>query len=230
MKMNPLIKEPITPTKESTKTSGTTLIAAGDDDIEREPMTNAELKRLDDLEKVVGKGLSNFIETGAALAEILHDGLYRKQYLTFDEYLHGRWGIHKSHGYRLINAANVAKVLAGEDTVQPSNEAQVRPLTGAEINNVPKIWKLAIEKANKNPITEQIVKKAVREVEGKKESKPKTRKLSWKTVAKQAGSLLARTRVVSIILKQNHSVEEAMEHMGRIEPFLESLANVNNGK
>ena len=66
---------------------------------------------------------------------------------------------------------------------------------------------------------------AVREVTGKKESKPKTRKLSWREVAQQAGILLKRTRVVSSILKPNHSVEDAMDYMDRIEWFLEVLAN-----
>jgi len=218
------------PAKESTKTIGTILTVPGDDDFKPGPLTIAELKRLDDLEEVVGKGLSNFIETGAALAEILHDGLYRKEYKSFDEYLYERWGLGKSHAYRLINGSKVAMVLDCKDSLRPTHEAQVRPMTDLENDQIPKVWMVAIKNADGGAITEQIVKAAVREVTGKKESKPKIRKLSWKAVAKQAGVLLARTRVVSIILKQNHSVEEAMEHMRRIEPFLELLANADDGK
>ena len=230
MNKNPSIKEPSTTPKESTKTIDTTLVVPGGDDIEREPMTDAELKRLGDLEKLVGKGLCNFMETGAALAEIHHDGLYRKEYISFDDYLSRKWGLGKSHGYRLINAANVAKVLADEDTVQPSNEAQVRPLTAVEIKNVPKIWKLAIEKADGKPVTEEMVKKAVREVTGKKEGKPKARKLSWKKVAKEATFFLRDLRATSELLERTRSVEGAANFMFNIEPFLKMLAKANNGK
>ena len=228
--MKPPIKEPIAPSKEATKTTGTTLTVIGDDDVKCEPLTGAELKQLSDLEDIIQHGLANFIQTGEALAEIQRYRLYLNDYQTIDEYLRGRWGLGKSHGYRLISAAKVSKVLAGEATVQPTHESQVRPLISLESDQVPKVWKVAIEIADGNPITEEIVKKAVREVVGKKESNPKARKLSWKAVAKQAGFLLARTRIVSIILKQNHSVVEAMELMGRIQPFLESLAKANNGK
>ena len=225
MKMNPAIEEPIIPSTKATKPLGAALTVSGDDEFKCEPLTGGDLKHLCDLEDIIQHSLANFIQTGEALAEIQHYHLYRKEYKTFEEYLHGRWGIGKAHGYRLISAAKIAKVLDCKDSVRPSHEAQVRPMTVVEIEKVPQIWKLAIDKANGNPITEEIVKKAVREVLGKKESKPETRKLSWREVAQQAGILLKRTRDVSIILQENQSVKEAMEYMDRIEWFLEVLAN-----
>jgi hypothetical protein len=85
--------------------------------------------RLAELEAVIDQGLTAFRAVGEALAEILSSGLYRQEgWTSFDAYLKGRYAMSKSHGYRLIAAAQVAKIVS---TIgEPRNEAQVRPLTG----------------------------------------------------------------------------------------------------
>ena len=82
--------------------------------------------RLAELEHVVKTGLSTYQEVGAALDEIKADKLYRRLgYNTFKQYLLDRWSISRAHGYRLINAAKVAKMSPIGD--KPENEHQARP-------------------------------------------------------------------------------------------------------
>jgi hypothetical protein len=75
-------------------------------------------------------GARAFLELGPALEKIRSQKLYREKYKTFPAYCEGRWGISKSHAYRLIEAAKfVAKwpqIIPTGDTSAPETEGAAR--------------------------------------------------------------------------------------------------------
>jgi SAM-dependent methyltransferase len=85
-----------------------------------------ERSRLAELERVVEHGLATFVEVGLALAEIRDARLYRETHETFERYLAERWGLSRSRGYRMIEAAKVAELVSPMGDIQ--NERQAREL------------------------------------------------------------------------------------------------------
>ena len=65
--------------------------------------------RFFELEQIVGRDLSAFLECAKALAIIRDDKLYREHYQYFEEYLLRRWGLSKTYARNLMNSALVAK-------------------------------------------------------------------------------------------------------------------------
>jgi hypothetical protein len=57
-----------------------------------------ESQRLAELEAVVERGLTTFIEVGEALREIRDARLYKASHGTFEAYLRERWAISRGHG------------------------------------------------------------------------------------------------------------------------------------
>lgn len=89
----------------------------------------AESARLAELEAIVENGLDTFVTVGRALAEISANRLYRATHGTFVAYAQDRFGIGKSHAYRMISAAKVAEAVSPMGDV---NERQARELVGLE--------------------------------------------------------------------------------------------------
>src|SRR5437016_1295847 len=87
------------------------------------------LRRLDELEKIVTRDLSTYVEVGWALLEIQRSRLYFDAgYRTFEEYCHDRLGYGRQYAYKLIQAAKVAAVLSPIGDTGPANEGQAREL------------------------------------------------------------------------------------------------------
>jgi len=79
-------------------------------------LTAAEAATVADLatrESAIERSLQTCaIEVGMQLREIRDGRLYRVTYRTFEQYLRDRWGWSRQHGYRLIDAAEVAAVVS----------------------------------------------------------------------------------------------------------------------
>lgn len=82
---------------------------------------------LAELEAIIERGLSTFVEVGQALLEIRDSRIYRESHLTFQAYCEQRWGFSRFRAYRLMEAATITAVLPIGHT--PANEAQARELT-----------------------------------------------------------------------------------------------------
>jgi hypothetical protein len=61
------------------------------------------------LERIVERGMREFVNVGLAMERIRDGRLYRPEFLTFEEYLDKRWGFARSTGYGYIRAAEVAE-------------------------------------------------------------------------------------------------------------------------
>lgn len=83
---------------------------------------------LTQLEAVIERGLSTFIEVGSALMEIRDSRLYRETHATFEDYCRVRWGWSRRYANMNIAAAEVTKVL-GTMVPNPATERQARELS-----------------------------------------------------------------------------------------------------
>jgi hypothetical protein len=114
------------------------------------PLSSEQKTRLHDLERVVERNLSQFLEAGHALLRIRDEGLYRA-YGTFEHYLTKRWGITYSQGASLMRSTLVAEhLLAGPagplgDAPLPLDLAQdaLRPLQKLSPELQCACWRLA---------------------------------------------------------------------------------------
>jgi DNA modification methylase len=150
-------------------------------------VTKALTRSLGELESVIERGFSTFIEVGTAIAEIRDRELYKKSYPTFEDYMRERWGWGRSTGYRQIKGAQIGLLLVENvaDRLHPTHETQVRPLSrlaslpdfdeGMQID----AWNEAAGLANEgkepktwHPPTEAFVKAVVNEMMGGHEEPP----------------------------------------------------------
>ncbi|GGM04537.1 hypothetical protein [Deinococcus aerophilus] len=94
------------------------------------PLEPHQAARLSALEQTVRDGLRDFRRTGQALSEIRDNGFYRTTHDSFEAYLQSRWGFTGPQAGRLIEAADVARVLEPLG-IQPRTEAQARSFRAA---------------------------------------------------------------------------------------------------
>jgi hypothetical protein len=91
--------------------------------------SRAEVEHLDRLEAIVQRALDTDLEVGNALAEINDTWLYRATHPTFEAYLRDRWGISRTRGDQLIQAAEAAcQPSTGIDSLTPATGSEPRPL------------------------------------------------------------------------------------------------------
>lgn len=95
------------------------------------------------LEKTIAQGLQTFVEVGEALAEIRDRKLFRIEHATFDDYLETKWKISRSRASRLIQAAEVVKLLPTGN--RPTTERQARPLGALPPEQRAEAWQEAVE-------------------------------------------------------------------------------------
>lgn len=129
-----------------------------------EALTPAESVRLVELERVIERGKTTFVEVGKALEEIRDQKLYKPKQ-TFEEYCQERWGFTRMHASRLIMAAGVVENVTGRLQSAPSNIEQTRPLSKLPADQQPAAWEKAVEKAAEEgkPVTARHVEEAVAE-------------------------------------------------------------------
>jgi hypothetical protein len=105
-----------------------------------EELTEDEITDRQRLELKVERAFS---EAGRALLELRDRRLYRSTHKTFEEYCRGRFGMHRSRLYQLIDATkvvdNLSKCLQFVD-IFPTNESQCRELAKLEPDEQPSAW------------------------------------------------------------------------------------------
>jgi protein gp37 len=132
-----------------------------------------ELKRLEQLESTIETAMRKaYMDTGAALAEIRNNDLYKLQrptpvsgrynFTTWEEYTQERWSMGKDNANRLIAAADVASKMMTKVTVLPAAERHVRELLKLDDDDQRLlVWKQVVDAASGKNITAARVKEAV---------------------------------------------------------------------
>lgn len=80
--------------------------------IKTQPISVDGVARLEECERVIGRGLTVFFEVGQALAEIRNAKLYLATHETFEAYCKERWDLGRSRAYELIDQAKVGSAIA----------------------------------------------------------------------------------------------------------------------
>lgn len=115
-------------------------------------------RSLVELEAIVERGLSTFVEVGSALLAIRSGRKYSETHPTWEDYCRDRWGFNRQRASQLIQAAEVSKIL---DTA-PANDAQAREL--APLKDDPEamreVWGGVSAETNGRP-TAKAIKEAV---------------------------------------------------------------------
>lgn len=136
-----------------------------------------ESARLVDLERLVERFRSSFIEAGEALREIRDGRLYRTSHGTFDEYAKVRWSLTRSQAHRLIAATDIVAIIRMSPIgdILPVTESQARELIRLD-NPEQQVaaWGNAVERADSDPrrITAKIVKEEVDKLLPEKPEEP----------------------------------------------------------
>jgi hypothetical protein len=191
------------------------------------PMTKAERDELAVHEREIEKGLPQFIGVGNALGEIMVKELWREGYSSFADYALKRWGLGKSHAYRLIDAAKVVTELSpiGENPrTRPINEHQVRPLLALKTpRQRAKAWHTAIEKAGTGTVTGKLVAEAVAKVTGQPIEKSKKRS-PWAGLKKIAKLVEEALELVAKTEPRNPRLQQLLEEAKtRLEKLVERI-------
>lgn len=123
-------------------------------------LTAVEATTLDDLEGIIEKGLSGFVEVGTALSRIRDGKLYRETHGTFEDYCRERWSISRAHAYRQIEAAGIAAALSPVGDIPSERVArELAPLKDDEVELVQTWRELRVEHGEK--LTAEKVRAAV---------------------------------------------------------------------
>ena len=125
-------------------------------------LTEAEEKELLNLEGVIKKGWSAFLEVGRALVTISEKKLYREQGATFEQYCRQKLGLSRPYAYNLIGSARVNEQMSSIEDIQvkPATESQFRELLSVPEEKRVEAWKEAIKSAGDKPVTAKIVHEA----------------------------------------------------------------------
>jgi hypothetical protein len=145
-------------------------------------LTINEKAEFETLEDTIKREMGSFIAVGNALQTIRDQRLYREEFKTFKDYCNEKWGIGKAHANRLIGGSRVAANLAPRGAlctpceIQPTNEAQVRPLTVLEPAQQCEVWEEAVRSADGKTITYKQIKSLVAELIGPAAPSPPKKK------------------------------------------------------
>jgi phage N-6-adenine-methyltransferase len=114
--------------------------------------------RLADLEGVIERGLTTFIEVGQALTEIRDQRLYRDSHKTFEGYCQERWGWSRVRAHQVIQGAQVAGMLTVVNTPPPQSERVAREL--APLVDAPEamaeVWNEALTEHGPTPTAAEV--------------------------------------------------------------------------
>ena len=119
------------------------------------PLTEAEVRKLVELEEAITRGARTFVEVGAALTTIREARWYRKTHATFEGYCQDKWGWSARRARQLEEGSRVVRELYGQVEVGtivpiPATETQAR-----ELAKVPKRQRVSVlreaAKAAKRP-------------------------------------------------------------------------------
>ncbi len=128
-----------------------------------------ERRSLENLEKVIERGVESFLATGSALKEVRDQRLYREGHKTFESYLKTKWGFDRSYAHRLIDASDVKRDLLPIGNKIPkakeiNTEGQLRELTDVPEDLLEEVIEKASEIAGDAPLTAKVLKEAREQV------------------------------------------------------------------
>jgi hypothetical protein len=128
-----------------------------------------ERRSLENLEKVIERGVESFLATGSALKEIRDQRLYREGHKTFEAYVKARWEFDRSRAYQLIEASDLKADLSTMVDKNPKvsdvkTERQLRELRTVPEGLIGDVIEKATEIAGDGLLTAKVLKEAREQV------------------------------------------------------------------
>ncbi len=125
-------------------------------------LTKPQIISLRNCEAIIERGQRTFVEVGTALLQIKQEKLYLRDYESFPEYCHGRWGFEKNYANKLIASAKVVDNIIGAGTTVPTlptTESQARPLAAVPPEQQAEAWQEVVDTCEERdvPITAAVV-------------------------------------------------------------------------
>jgi hypothetical protein len=160
--------------------------------------SRVEAEHLNNLEAIVQRGLDADLEVGNALAEINDTWLYRATHPTFEAYLRERWGISRTRGDQLIQAAEAAAPpSAGVDSFAPATRSKARPLGPVRrdgSDGLAIVWEWARREFGGDDVTAVDINLTVHKRQQPPQLQPDPRLNPRRPAELEAGELLRRLR------------------------------------
>ena len=127
-----------------------------------------ERRSLENLEKVIERGVASFLATGSALKEIRDQRLYREGHKTFEAYVKARWEFQKDYANKLIGSSETKQkmntMVSVSDADKIQNERQLRELKSVPDKSLAKVIAKAAEIAGDGLLTAKALKEAREQV------------------------------------------------------------------
>lgn len=128
-------------------------------------LSEMEMAELMACEAVIANDWENEVQVGMALIQVRDNKLWRNDYRDFKAYYRVRWAFSHTKVYRLVSAVGIYKNLVQmKDVPKPESEASLRPLIPLTPEQAQQVWQKAAALASGNPITERLVRRAVKEL------------------------------------------------------------------
>lgn len=162
-------------------------------------------KEHEELCKLFDSELKRFMSHDETLRRIRDLEIYKETHKTFESFVQSRFGIEKSHAYRLISAAEVKQNLSpiGDKIELPKTESQYREVAKAPPEKQAEVVIKVAEKAaeeNRQP-TAKDYKEAVKQVVGElvdegESEEPKPPPVETHHPKQMAGPLMAHVKTL----------------------------------
>lgn len=101
---------------------------------------------------IISRHVKDYMQVGQALREIRDRKLYRATHDSFEDFIRDTWQMDRTHAYRLIDAAEVARNVSPSGDI-PRTEAQARPLVTLKPAEQLAAWSDAKDAAGDGQIT-----------------------------------------------------------------------------
>lgn len=122
-----------------------------------EPVSESTPTRsLAELESVIERGLTTFVDVGTALAQIRDSRLYRETHGDFDSYCRERWGFSRQRALQMIDAAAISNDLTTQVVIPPSHEKQIRELSRIEPEQRAEVWQAVVDQHGEKPTAQEV--------------------------------------------------------------------------
>jgi hypothetical protein len=126
--------------------------------VAEQPATAA---RLAELEGVIQRWRDQFAEVGKALRAIHAERLYLPKYRTWAIYLTERWGIDRTHGWYLMEAADLFDILEEAGLPTPVREHHCRPFVRLPPEKQVEVWREMVTETEPRNLTTEGIRAAV---------------------------------------------------------------------
>jgi len=115
-------------------------------------LTEPQRRKLNDLESIIEKGLTTFVEVGAALAIIREQKLYTGAYSTFEAYCRAKWDWTERRARQLIASSEVVTSMGDTGKIlPPTKESHAVAMADVPAEKRAGVWTKAVKESGGKP-------------------------------------------------------------------------------